>query len=135
MHTSVCFLWPELSEKILGCWITSSSRWGRELPRGLIKHPYNAQDGPGLEQNQAGSWGWVVSLFYLLAPFSPPLPVAPGEGAQERSGHPFNPGVQECELFLAAHWAQSCPVHLGRACQQLASVCNACEVTALPSCF
>ena len=76
-----------------------------------------------------------VSSFYLLAPFSPPLPMAPGEGAQGSEGLRFNPGVQECGLFLAAHRAPGCPIRLGRACQQLASVCSACEVTALPSCF
>lgn len=59
--------------------------------------------GQALAQSRVrlGAGDVFVSSFYLLAPFSLPLPVAPGKRAQERQGQPFGPGVQECGLFLA----------------------------------
>ena len=85
MHTSVYFLWPELSEKILGCRIISSSRWGRELPGGLIEHPHNAQDRPWSRAESGWELGVCLSLPSISWPLSLLLCLWP-QGRRPRRG-------------------------------------------------
>lgn len=100
-----------------------------------LSSSHKAQCRPWHRQNQAGSGDVFASPFHLMdpSPFFCPRPQA--RGPTERQSQLFGPGVLECGLFLAAHWAPDSSIRPNRACGQQGSVRSACEVTALPSCF